>query len=101
MMRRCDNGHGPLLVRSGVRCPACAKRREATRATPSQRGYGTAHQRARAALRAMLPTECGYGCGVTLYPNGDWVAAHVVDGQPEYGYLASCRTCNERAKVRR
>lgn len=46
----------------------------------------------------MLPAFCGYGCGTLLMPDDDWVAAHVVDGQPEYGYIAACPTCNERAK---
>jgi hypothetical protein len=64
----------------------------------TQRGYGVPHQRARDALRATLPALCGYGCGRLLLPSGDWVAAHVVDGNPAAGYLASCRTCNERAK---
>ena len=31
-------------------------------------------------------------------PEGDWVAAHVVDGDPSAGWLPSCRSCNERAK---
>jgi hypothetical protein len=56
------------------------------------------HQRARDALRATLPAPCGYGCGRLLLPTGDWVAAHRVDGNAAAGYLASCRTCNERAK---
>lgn len=72
----------------------CAAHREST----AERGYGEDHQRARQDLKATLPGPCGYGCGRILEPDGDWVAAHVVDGQPELGYLASCRSCNERAK---
>jgi hypothetical protein len=62
------------------------------------RGYGSAHQGARRTLRDMLPGPCGYGCGTWLMPDGDWIAAHVVDGDPTAGWVASCRTCNERAK---
>ena len=44
------------------------------------------------------PMACGYGCGAMFWPDGDWVAAHVVDGDPDAGWLVSCRSCNERAK---
>jgi hypothetical protein len=57
------------------------------------------HQATRALLRGTLPALCGYGCGALLLPDGDWVAAHVVDGDPSFGYIASCRRCNERAKA--
>ena len=84
---------GTLIVSSG-RCPAC-------RGTNDRRGYGRQHQGARRSLRANLPGYCGYGCGTWLMPEGDWAAAHVVDGDPSAGWVASCRSCNERAKVRR
>lgn len=74
----------------------CAVHRQSTR----DRGYGVPHQRARDALRATLPALCGYGCGRLLLPDGDWAAAHRIDGNPAAGWLASCRTCNERAKGR-
>lgn len=107
MIRWCDNGHPPTRVLSGRRCGACDRRRALSRgprvdlrerATPSARGYGHAHQQARAQLVAMLPTPCGYGCGVMLTTSAQLVAAHVVDGDPTEGYLPSCRGCNERAK---
>ena len=91
----------PLAACLEPRCPnravgrgRCARHRLST----SQRGYGLRHQRARDALRASLPTPCGYGCGRILQPDGDWVAAHVVDGDPEAGWIAACPLCNERAK---
>jgi hypothetical protein len=83
------------------RCPHPAVDRgrcSVHRQTTSQRGYGFEHQSARAALRATLPAPCGYGCGVMLTPDGDWVAAHRVDGDPSRGWLAACPACNERAK---
>ena len=96
MLRPClDCGR---LTRERTRCSTCRKAADKLRGTATQRGYGAAHRAARMELKARLPDECGYGCGTWLEPEGDWVAAHVVDGAPEYGYLASCRTCNERAK---
>jgi hypothetical protein len=62
------------------------------------RGYGKEHREGRRALLYTLPQPCGYGCGTLLMPDGDWVAAHRVDGRPEYGWIASCRSCNEKAK---
>ena len=83
-----------------TRCPEHERMRDRMRGSTAARGYGLEHQRARDALRALLPAPCGYGCGVTLEPDGVWVAAHVVDGDPTAGWLAACRTCNERAKAR-
>lgn len=80
---------------NGPRCP----RHQRTN-NSHQRGYGAAHQRARAQLALTLPAPCGYGCGTQLNPNGPWVAAHRIDGDPTAGWIASCRSCNERAKAR-
>jgi hypothetical protein len=88
-----------------TRCPSCARgatrAREQGRPTRQARGYDRFHDRARRALRATLPAPCGYGCGTWLEPDGSWVAAHRVDGDPTAGWLASCRSCNEQAKRRR
>lgn len=85
----------------GTRCPTHRKAWDrGRRPTATRRGYDRDHRAARAALRDGLPGLCGYGCGTLLFPDGDWVAAHRVDGQPEFGWLASCRSCNERAKAR-
>ena len=65
--------------------------------TMAQRGYGVAHQRARAAMR--LPAPCGY-CGVVIRSGEHWVAAHVVDGDESAGWMVSHPICNERAKLR-
>lgn len=105
MIRWCDNGHDPIRVVSGQRCRACAKRRESTRATPAMRGYGAQHAAARRALALTLPSVCGYEhdarCPRTLiHPGTQWVAAHVVDGDPSAGWMAAHPACNERAKVR-
>lgn len=95
-----DCGH----LTKRTRCAACERAhdqtRDAERGSSTQRGYDGAHRRAREALRAALPAPCGYGCGTVLDPDGPWVAAHVRDGDPSAGWLASCRACNERAKVR-
>ena len=72
--------------------------RDAQRGTRQQRGYGAVHVQARAMLRGTLPGPCGYGCGAWLEPDGTWVAAHVVDGDPSRGYIASCVSCNQRAR---
>ena len=68
------------------------------RQTTDQRGYGREHQRSRAALAFTLPTHCAYGCGRLLTADRDWVAAHVVDGDPNSARVVSCVRCNERAK---
>lgn len=96
MLRPCPYGHPPYRGR----CPPCEKARDRRRGTATQRGYDAEHRVARNDLRQYLPALCGYGCGTLLYPDGEWVAAHVIDGNPNAGWLASCRRCNERAKLR-
>jgi hypothetical protein len=91
---------GALVARAS-RCSGCEAGRERRRGSPSRRGYDSRHVAARLTLRDTLPGPCGYGCGTWLWPNGQWVAAHVVDGNPDAGWIASCRTCNQRAKGRR
>lgn len=87
---------------TGPRCRACSRAWDRRRRPPARaRGYDRDHERARAALRMTLPALCGYGCGRGLQPDGAWVAAHVVDGNPSAGWIAACYTCNERAKLRR
>ena len=83
-----------------TRCVDCMRARDRRRGSSYERGYGPTHRQARANLRTTLPALCGYGCGVTLWPNGRWVAAHVVDGRPEHGWIASCIQCNASAQVR-
>ena len=96
MIRTCDNGHPPVRVPSGTRCAACERRRPSRQA----RGYGAAHERARATLAAMLPAPCACGCGALLGAGSDWVAAHLVDGDPSAGWAAMCRSGNEHMKRR-
>ena len=96
MIRTCDNGHPPARVLSGTRCAACERRRASRQA----RGYDAVHERARAVLETTLPTPCAYGCGTILRSAAEMVAAHVVDGDPTAGWVAACRSCNERAKPR-
>jgi len=96
VIRTCDNGHPPARIVSGTPCRECERRRPSRQA----RGYDAAHQQARALLLTTLPTPCGYGCGIILRSPSDMVAAHVVDGQPDYGWIAACRSRNERAKRR-
>lgn len=88
-------GHRCAALTAATRCPQCA-----TKFKPSahQRGYGRDHQRQRDELKRTLPALCWYGCGTVLEPEGDWVAAHVVDGDPTSPRVASCRRCNEGAK---
>ena len=94
----------PTLARTACsmpRCPEIAVERgrcPGHRRTTSQRGYGETHEAARQQLALTLPAPCAYGCGTLLDTNDSWVAAHVVDGSPLAGWIASCLTCNERAK---
>jgi hypothetical protein len=94
VIRTCDNGHPPARVLSGTPCKACERRRPSREA----RGYDAAHQQARRVLLTTLPTPCAYGCGTLLRSPADMVAAHVIDGDASAGWVASCRSCNERAK---
>lgn len=81
----------------GSRCPAHTR-------TATERGYGTAHQQARRAIAATLPRACLYAlhdpkCPRTLIHPGDrWDAAHVVDGDPSFGWAPAHPACNQRAK---
>jgi hypothetical protein len=101
VIRTCAAGHPPVRLASGSRCPACARRREATRPSREARGYGREHAAARRALVALCAERggvpCAYGCG-TLLAADTLVAAHVVDGRPDLGWTAACSRCNERAK---
>jgi hypothetical protein len=85
------------------RCDPCrlVRNRKRLRQSSNARGYGKEHKQARTELLTLLPAYCGYGCGLVLLTPADMVAAHVVDGDPEAGWIASCRSCNERAKGRR
>lgn len=85
---------------AGTRCPMHTQARDRARGSAHARGYDRAHQAARAQLELTLPAPCAYGCGTTLHPDSDWVAAHIIDGDPTAGWVASCRSCNERAKRR-
>ena len=96
MKRLCIRGHGYYTGR----CSGCERERDARRGSRQQRGYGNAHYKARAALAKTLPTYCGYDPSHWITADTPWVAAHVVDGQPEYGWMVSCVGCNERAKTR-
>ena len=101
MIRTCEAGHPPVRLASGARCRECARVREARRPSREARGYGREHAAARRALVAMCmewgAVPCAYGCG-TLVTAETLVAAHVVDGRPDLGWMASCSRCNERAK---
>ena len=86
-------------VCTGTRCPEHARARNNSTA----RGYGAEHQRQRAELKATLPGPCQAAIvcgGVQLKPDGDWVAAHLIDGDPESPRIAACRRCNEAMKRR-
>ena len=73
-----------------------------SRPSRQARGYDAQHYAARAALVSQISdaggtVPCGYGCG-TRVTSDTMVAAHLVDGRPEMGWIAACRSCNERAK---
>jgi hypothetical protein len=97
MRKPCIQCGAPIATGSH-RCDLC----KIVRSRPSawSRGYNTAHKQARADMVGALPTPCGYGCGKVLAHESELVAAHVIDGNPDAGWLPSCRSCNERAKRR-
>jgi hypothetical protein len=87
-------GCGRIIPLPGPnRCPRC-------KPTTTQRGYGAEHQRVRRELATTLPAECGY-CGHLIFVGQPWVAAHVVDGHPEFGYAVAHPICNAKAVIRR
>lgn len=83
---------------TGTRCPACGT---SPGRDPQRRAanYGHHHRTERARLARTLPAPCWYACGTILEPASDWVAAHVIDGDPTSPRVVACRTCNERAKA--
>jgi hypothetical protein len=90
MRRPCITCGAPT---DGSYCPAHTR-------TTSERGYGSAHLAQRRELAKRLPCWCEGGCGRWLTIDSRWVAAHVVDGQIQYGYLVTCQSCNEKMKHR-
>lgn len=90
MLRPCLTCGEPT---SASRCKAHALRK----APNAQRGYGAEHRKAREAIARTMPAPCGY-CGEMIA--GRWDAAHVVDGDPSYGWMPAHPICNQRAKVR-
>ena len=79
---------------TGTRCP----HHQRARNNSTARGYGADHQRQRNELEHTLPAYCWAGCGKWLEPDGNWVAAHVVDGRHDLPRVATCRSCNEAMK---
>jgi hypothetical protein len=100
MIRVCDNGHPPVRLESGTRCRGCERRR----GTRQARGYGAQHQTARRAILQAIAdaggsVPCAYGWGTTVTAE-TVVAAILVDIRASYGWMASCRRCNEAHKCR-
>ena len=93
-MKRVCPTHGYYTTQ---RCAGCSRDRERVRGSRAQRGYGPAHRAARRALAGELPEPCGY-CHLLIQSDQPWVAAHAVDGHPEFGWFAAHPTCNQRAK---
>jgi len=90
MKRPCLEHHCPQPAVARGRCLL-------HKLTTSQRGYGPEHQAARRALALTLPAPCAYGCGVTLRPGDDWVAAHVVDDDHDDGSRRAVRRREQRS----
>jgi hypothetical protein len=99
MIRVCDNGHPPARLESGTPCRACERRREASRPSRQERGYGADHYRARRALAAALPQPCAY-CHVEITSAERWVAAHVRDGDSSSPRMVAHLSCNARYRGR-
>lgn len=105
MNRPCLGVNGTCPYRAltpNTRCPRCtaaeSRRRESQRPSAAERGYDAAHVRARRLLGARLPGPCGY-CARVIEPSERWVAAHVRDGDPTYGWVAAHPACNVRARA--
>lgn len=91
-------------TRNGSRCPTCQTtvnaEREATRATPAQRGYDAQHQRRAAALRKQGGpcALCGNNIDYQLRSPDPWsFSAHHVTDDKRGPMVAAHRRCNERA----
>lgn len=97
-MRPCLEPGCPTLT-NGSRCLTHTRTKDRARGSRQARGYDAAHEAERRALLALLPCPCGYGCGRTLTTPNELVAAHRIDGHPEYGYLPACTRCNQRARA--
>lgn len=83
---------------TGTRCPTCGT---SPGRNPARRNanYGHRHRTERARIAATLPAPCWY-CEALVHPDQPWVAAHVVDGEPDSPRVPAHPACNERAKPR-
>lgn len=97
--RRCPRPSCPRIITDGSRyCPAHAREYEAKRGSTSARGYGSAHQRLRAAWQARIDrgevVHCAR-CGQRIDAGMDWALDHNAD---RTGYLGPSHTaCNNSA----
>ena len=91
-LRLCLGGCGTLTSNGRCGKPQCR------RPSAHARGYDADHEHQRTELELTLPAYCWYGCGRILTAADRWVAAHVIDGDPDSPRVVACRSCNERAK---
>lgn len=79
--RRCPKC--PRLIPAGTRyCPEHTAQYEASRGTPTTRGYGPAHQRERAKWKARITrgdTVTCTRCGQPIPPDAPWDLGHTPD----------------------
>lgn len=97
--RRCPGHRCPIIVQPPRKyCDAHAREYEARRGTSTQRGYGAAHQRARAKVQARIDAgeivRC-VDCSVRLHGHA-WDMGHV-DGTRTRYKGPQCIPCNRRA----
>ena len=93
-MRVCSEVGCPTLVPTSGRCPVHQRARDKARGTNTQRGYGPAHWRAKAAIQARINAGevilC-WRCGTRLGGRA-WHLDHNEDRTEYRG--PSCEQCN-------
>lgn len=97
----CRDCHRPVPAGT-TRCPEHARAHYRKRATSTQRGYGTTHQRLRRALAPLVLSgraTC-WRCGLPIQPNEAWDLGHddadrSITRGPEHA-----NTCNRSAAGR-
>jgi 5-methylcytosine-specific restriction endonuclease McrA len=91
--RPCAGGCGRLVPKG--RCPACRRRVEQARGTPSARGYGAAHQAMRARVFREEPDCRRCGAEGQASDHLDHIVPRSRGGtNARANYQRLCKTCN-------
>lgn len=101
--RRCPRPSCPRIITNGARyCPPHLLEYEAKRGTTTARGYGTTHQKLRAAWQARINAgeiiHCAR-CGTRITATTPWDLGHSEDRTTYTG--PECQPCNRADGGRR